>query len=86
MVNETLLRILRCPVAVRQDPDNPDAGQLELVHGCWLVCQDSGCKYPIIEDIPVMLVEIGKKYRETAIEDLPVPPPKEDASPIESQE
>jgi hypothetical protein len=32
-------------------------------------------KYPIRDGIPVMLIEEGKKWKETAVEDLPVPPP-----------
>ena len=79
MVNEALLDILRCPVAVHDTDRGDDPGKLELVHGCWLVSEDSGYKYPIIDDIPVMLVEIGEKYRDVAVEDLPVPPPPEDA-------
>lgn len=79
MVNEALLDILRCPVAVHYTDRGDDPGKLELVHGCWLVSEDSGYKYPIIDDIPVMLVEIGEKYRDVAVEDLPVPPPPEDA-------
>jgi uncharacterized protein YbaR (Trm112 family) len=48
------------------------------VHGCWLVSQDSGYKYPIRDGIPVMLVEVGKKYKDVPVENLPVPPPEED--------
>jgi uncharacterized protein YbaR (Trm112 family) len=36
---------------------------------------DSGLKYPIREGIPVMLIEEGKKWKDTAVEDLPVPVP-----------
>jgi uncharacterized protein YbaR (Trm112 family) len=82
MVSKELLEILRCPVAVHYEGDDP--GKLELVHECWLVSADSGYKYPIIDDIPVMLVDIGEKYKDTPVEDLPVPPPKEDVVPSES--
>ena len=41
------------------------------------VCDDSGYKYPIREGIPVMLVDEGEKWKDTAEEDLPVPPPEE---------
>ena len=44
------------------------------MHGCWLVCADSGYKYPIRDGIPVMLVEEAEKWRETEVGDLPVPP------------
>lgn len=70
-----LLAILRCPVAVQSDAYGDDPGRLELVHDCWLVCADSGMKYPIRKGIPIMLIEEGKKWRETAVADLPVPPP-----------
>lgn len=70
-----LLEILRCPVAVRSDEYGDDPGKLELVHDCWLVCADSGLKYPIRNGIPVMLIEEGEKWRETAVANLPVPPP-----------
>jgi hypothetical protein len=39
------------------------------------VCEDSGCKYPIRNGIPVLLVEEGEKWKHTAVDDLPVPPP-----------
>ncbi len=72
-----LLNILRCPVAVRSSDYGDDPGKLELVHNCWLVCADSDMKYPIRDGIPVMLIEEGKKWLETAVADLPTPPPPE---------
>jgi uncharacterized protein YbaR (Trm112 family) len=78
MINSDLLEILRCPVAVHYKDKGDDPGRLELVHdGTWLVCPDSGYKYPVIDDIPVLLVDVGEKYRETPVEDLPVPPPED---------
>lgn len=78
MINPELLEILRCPVAVHYTDKGSDPGRLELIHdGTWLVCTDSGYKYPVIDDIPVLLVDVGAKYRETPVEDLPVPPPEE---------
>jgi len=74
-INPELLEMLRCPVAVQDKSLGPDAGKLELVHGTWLVCHDNGYKYPIIDGIPVMLVEEGKKWRDTEVDALPVPPP-----------
>ena len=41
------------------------------------LCADSGYKYPIVDDIPVMLVEVGEKYKDVAVKDLPVPPPSD---------
>lgn len=75
-ISPELLEILRCPVAVHGEGEDP--GRLELVHGCWLVSPESGNKYPIREGIPVMLVEVGEKYQTVAVEDLPVPPPDKD--------
>jgi uncharacterized protein len=77
-ISPELLDILRCPEAVYFTDKGDDPGRLELVHGCWLVCEDSGNKYPIRDGIPVMLVEVGQKYRDVAVDDLPVPPPDED--------
>ncbi|MBN1287076.1 MAG: Trm112 family protein [Anaerolineae bacterium] len=75
-ISPELLEILRCPVAVHSEGEDP--GRLELVKGCWLVSHESGNKYPIRDGIPVMLVEVGEKYQMLDIEDLPVPPPDTD--------
>ena len=72
MVSQELLEILRCPACVQERE-----GLLELTHDAWLVCQDAGCgrKYPIRDDIPVMLIDEGDKWVDTTVVDLPVPPP-----------
>ncbi len=53
---------------------------LKLVKDTWLVCQEPhdtcGRKYPILDDIPVMLIEEGDKWVSVAEADLPVPPPE----------
>lgn len=74
MISQDLLEILRCPHCV-QDRE----GMLELVKDSWLVCQEPDCgrKYPIRDDIPVMLIDVGDKWVDTAVEELPVPPPDE---------
>jgi uncharacterized protein len=74
MVSPDLLEILRCPHCVREK-----AGMLKLEKDVWLVCQEPDCnrKYPIRDDIPVMLIEEGSKWINTPVADLPVPPPKE---------
>lgn len=77
-INPDLLEILRCPVAVHYTDKGDDPGRLKLVHGCWLVCEDSGYKYPICDGIPIMLIEVGEKWKETSVENLPVPPPCDD--------
>ena len=70
MVSQELLEILRCPACVREKE-----GLLKLNRDTWLVCQDCGRKYPIVDDIPVMLIDEGDKWVETTLESLPVPPP-----------
>lgn len=80
MVDTELLEILRCPYCVSGETrrEGEDPGQLDLVRDdYWLVCQDCERKYPIQDDIPVMLIEVGEKWMETSVEDLPVPPPEE---------
>jgi hypothetical protein len=51
---------------------------LKLVKDTWLVCQEPDCgrKYPILDDIPVMLIEEGDKWISVAESKLPVPPPE----------
>ena len=71
MVSPELLEILRCPVCV-QDKE----GLLDLVKDTWLVCQDCDRKYPISEDIPIMLIDEGDKWIQTSIDMLPIPPPE----------
>lgn len=70
MVSQDLLDILRCPACVREKE-----GLLELVKDTWFVCQDCDRKYPIVDDIPVMLIDEGDKWVSTTEADLPVPPP-----------
>ena len=76
-IDPKLLEILRCPVAVHYTDKGDDPGQLELMRDYWLVSADSGYKYPIIDGIPKMLIEEGARWKDTAIEDLPVPPPND---------
>jgi uncharacterized protein len=71
-----LLEILRCPEAVHYTDKGNDPGKLELYKDSWLVCADSGYKYPIIDGIPVMLIDEGKKWKDTPTEQLPIPPVK----------
>ena len=77
-VAQDLLDILRCPYCVsgetRKAGDDP--GRLDLVRdGTWLVCLEADCdrKYPIKEDIPVMLIDEGDKWVDTPVEALPQP-------------
>jgi hypothetical protein len=77
MVSQDLLDILRCPACVSgpNRREGPDPGRLELVNGLWLVCQEEGCnrKYPIRDDIPIMLIEEGDKYRDVPVDQLGTP-------------
>jgi uncharacterized protein YbaR (Trm112 family) len=50
-------------------------GLLEYYQESWLICQDCGRKYPIKDDIPVMLIEEGDRWQAMAKADLPIPPP-----------
>jgi uncharacterized protein YbaR (Trm112 family) len=70
MVSKELLEILRCPACVREKN-----GLLTLHKDTWLVCQDCSRKYPIVDDIPVMLIDEGDKWVKTSVGELPVPPP-----------
>lgn len=70
MVSQDLLEILRCPVCVHEK-----GGLLTFSRDTWLVCQDCGRKYPIVDEIPVMLIDEGNKWLEIPVESLPVPPP-----------
>jgi len=71
MVHPDLLEILRCPACVREKE-----GKLEFYKESWLICQDCGRKYPVVNDIPVMLISEGDRWTSTAKTDLPVPPPQ----------
>lgn len=71
MVHSDLLEILRCPACVRET-----GGMLELVNGVWLVCANCGRKYPIVEDIPVMLISEGDKWVSVNVDQLPEKPPR----------
>jgi len=72
MVSDELLEILRCPACVRETE-----GLLDYIKESWLVCQDCDRKYPIRDDIPVMLIDEGDKWVTVAVVDLPVPPPED---------
>lgn len=70
MLSKELLDILRCPACVR---NGPNAGLLDFINETWLVCRDCARKYPVKNDIPVMLIEEGDKYRNTPVEQLGTP-------------
>jgi uncharacterized protein YbaR (Trm112 family) len=70
MINKELLEILRCPACVREKN-----ALLKLYRDSWLICQDCDRKYPIVDDIPVMLIDEGDKWVAVVESELPVPPP-----------
>ena len=76
-IDEKFLSLLRCPVAVHYTDRGEDPGKLELVKGTWLVSPESGYKYPIVNGMPILLIERGEQWKDTPVEDLPVPPPAE---------
>jgi uncharacterized protein len=57
-VSPELLSRLVCPL---------DKGPLELVDGKWLVNRRNGYRYPITDGIPVMLIEVGERYRDPSL-------------------
>lgn len=57
-VSAELIERLVCPL---------DKGSLDLVDGKWLVNPRNGYRYPIEDGIPVMLVEVGERYRDASI-------------------
>ena len=68
-IDPKLLEILACPVCKTEIKLTADEKGLKCVK-CHRV-------YPIRDDIPVMLIEVGDKWIETGENDLPVPPPQE---------
>jgi uncharacterized protein YbaR (Trm112 family) len=70
MVDAELLEILRCPACVREKE-----GRLVLYKEAWLICQDCHRKYPVVEEIPIMLIPEGDKWASVEEEALPIPPP-----------
>ena len=70
MISEALIEILRCPNCVRTT-----GGELKLYKDTWFICHDCGRKYPIVDDIPVMLIDEGNKWVSVSKGNLPVPPP-----------
>jgi uncharacterized protein YbaR (Trm112 family) len=67
--------ILRCPACASGSEsagivDQPDPGKLDLWADRWLVCQDCQRKYPIRNQIPVLLIQEGDKHQSTSLDDL----------------
>lgn len=83
-MKEFLLKTLRCPYCVGHEilRTKPNAGELEVVDIYWLVCRETKCqrKYPIVDDIPFMLIDEGSRWINTPVEQLPRPPKYEHGS------
>ena len=71
MLSTELLEILRCPNCVQEKE-----GLLELYKDSWLMCAECGRKYPILDEIPVLLIDEGEKWIQTEKAKLPIPPPQ----------
>ena len=64
MINQELLDLLRCPVCVREK-----TGELEFFQETWLICKDCDRKYPVWEEIPIMLIDgLANSSTKTRIE------------------
>jgi len=74
MVSKELIEILRCPNCVQESE-----GLLEYYKEHWFICDECGRKYPIVDDIPVMLIDVGDRFASLAKLDLPIPPPEDAA-------
>ncbi|MBC7254687.1 MAG: Trm112 family protein [Chloroflexi bacterium] len=63
MLPEDLLAILVCPACKTK---------VKLVADKWLTCQNPNCrrKYPIKNEIPIMLIEEGDKYVDIPEEEI----------------
>ena len=70
MVDTALQEVLRCPNCVRAT-----GGELKLYKNTWFICSDCARKYPIVDEIAVMLIEEGDKWVGTSEAALPIPPP-----------
>ena len=69
MLHPELLEILRCPACAKENK-----GELTYHKESWLICKDCGRKYHVVDDIPVMLIDEGSKWIETAPDQLQIPP------------
>ena len=74
MVSQDLIEILRCPHCVQEGE-----GLLEFYKEAWFICEECGRKYPVVDDIPVMLINVGDKWATTSQDALPIPPPADAA-------
>ncbi|MBK8433058.1 MAG: Trm112 family protein [Chloroflexi bacterium] len=74
-ISQELFEILRCPKAVQEKEKYGDPRPFAPCQKQLARLRRFGFKYPIRDGIPVMLIEEGEKWQNTAEADLPVPPP-----------
>jgi hypothetical protein len=60
-------------VAARDRELDGMAGELTPYGDTWLVSMRCGRKYPLVDEIPVLLISVGDAWIGTSVEDLPVP-------------
>ncbi|MBI1729546.1 Trm112 family protein [Candidatus Acetothermia bacterium] len=61
-IKKELLAILACPQC---------KSSVELYKNTWLICSNCSRKYPIKNNIPVLLIEVGDQFKEVSQEQLP---------------
>lgn len=75
-MNKEFLEMIRCPHCM-QNQTKEGQGKFEFYQETWLICDDCGRKYPIIDDIPVLLLDEAEKWMGVTKENLPNSPTKE---------
>jgi uncharacterized protein YbaR (Trm112 family) len=75
-ISPEILKKMYCPHCIAEFGGrlDEDAPELVFYNDYWLIAPLCGRKYPIIDGIPIMMVEEGQKWMRTKIEDLPLPP------------
>ena len=71
--------ILRCPhcVAGEHRAAGADPGKLQRINDNWLICNEADCgrKFPVYDDLPIMMFAESEKWIKTPASALPIPPP-----------
>lgn len=73
---EYLMQRTRCPYCVKASSGGTDrpVGVLRLEGNYWLVCISCERKYPLIDNLPVLMIEEGNRWTRTPVTELPIPP------------
>lgn len=77
-LESTVASVIACPACVSHDDDTK--GILIEEPELWLECQTSGCRYPIVDGIPVLLVSVGKAFAKVPKSKLPTRPSEQDVA------